>query len=114
MPLCLIGGRLSWSNGEGLSSADLPPQPPLSVEETRHSQEETSGLVSGFQCVSMFLLICQCGNVVSLSASPLEAMEKSSHLCINDSSADSRINIHVICNKKDSQLFMLNYEIGCI
>ncbi|KAI4815105.1 hypothetical protein KUCAC02_005268, partial [Chaenocephalus aceratus] len=40
-------GRLSRGDGEGLSSADLPSQPPLSVEETWSAQEETSGLFEG-------------------------------------------------------------------
>ena len=45
-----IGGRLSRGDGEGLSSADLPSQPPLSVEETGPAQEETPGLVSVSAC----------------------------------------------------------------
>ncbi len=85
-----IGGRLSRGDGEGLSSADLPPQPPLSVEETGPAQEETPGLVSDsvcvcvcacvtiVQCVTLFLLTSQCVTSVSSSAATLDAMEKSS------------------------------------
>lgn len=51
MHVCPTGGRLSGSDGEGLSSADLPSQPTLSVEETRPAQAETPGLVSVSLCV---------------------------------------------------------------
>lgn len=60
-----------------MSSADLPSQPPLSVEETGPAQEETSGLVS--VCV----FSSQCVTDVSSSAAPLDAMEKSSDVSVS-------------------------------
>ncbi len=57
------GGRLSRGDGEGLSSADLPSQPPLSVEETGPAQEETSGLVSVSVSLCVCVCVCGCGTV---------------------------------------------------
>lgn len=84
--VCWTGGRLSRSDGEGLSSVDLPSQPPLSVEETGPAQAETSGLVSVSLClcvcvtvvqyVPLFLLTSQCVTDVSSSAASLDAMER--------------------------------------
>lgn len=72
LSVCWTGGRLSGSDGEGLSSVDLPSQPPLAVEETGPAQAETSGLVSVSLCLwvrlwySMCLCCCQ-----RLSVSPM-------------------------------------------
>ncbi|XP_015245375.1 PREDICTED: leucine-rich repeat-containing protein 75A-like [Cyprinodon variegatus] len=66
-PLPQDGRRFSGSDGEGLPSADLPSQPPLSVEETRAAQEETSGLdPSSFPSVTWIDL----GNNVDIFSLP--------------------------------------------
>lgn len=44
--LVSAGGGLPWGHGEALPAAHLSPQPPLSVETTRHHEEEAAVLVS--------------------------------------------------------------------
>lgn len=46
VPVCPTGGRLPGRHGEGVPSADLPPQPSLPVEEAGAAEEEAPGLVS--------------------------------------------------------------------
>lgn len=78
--LCMfpLGGRLSWSDGKSLSSADLPSQSPLSVEETRPTQEEASGLVSVFICAFVCGVCMPIIKYVSLFLLSLSVY----HLCV--------------------------------
>lgn len=85
--LCPTGGRFSWGDGEGLSSAHLPSKPALTMEETGPAQEKTPGLVSVCVCdteraremlinhVLVFWLTSQCVTNVSSSVAPLDAMQ---------------------------------------